>query len=115
MVDTLHISVVCQTGPRQCLHAEFTLPPGATLAQAVARFAQHSPQALDAYLEAGRVGVWGRRAQPGQTLRDNDRVELYRPLQVDPKLARRERFKKQGAGSVAGRFAKLRPNAKPGY
>ena len=47
-------------------------------------------------------------------LRADDRVEVYRPLQVDPKVARRERFVRQGAKS-AGLFTKRRPGAKAGY
>jgi putative ubiquitin-RnfH superfamily antitoxin RatB of RatAB toxin-antitoxin module len=47
-------------------------------------------------------------------LRDQDRVEVYRPLRVDPKVARRERFVKQGA-RAAGLFVKRRVGAKPGY
>jgi putative ubiquitin-RnfH superfamily antitoxin RatB of RatAB toxin-antitoxin module len=47
-------------------------------------------------------------------LRDLDRIEIYRPLTVDPKVARRERFEKQGT-SRAGLFSKRRPGAKPGY
>jgi uncharacterized protein len=39
---------------------------------------------------------------------------VYRPLLVDPKVARRERFRTQGA-RAAGLFAKKRPGAKPGY
>jgi len=39
---------------------------------------------------------------------------LWRPLRVDPKLARRERFGQQGA-RAAGLFARRRPGAKPGY
>ncbi len=38
-----------------------------------------------------RVGVWNRIASLDTRLRDADRVEVYRPLQVDPKAARRER------------------------
>lgn len=60
------------------------------------------------------VGVWGRKAGLGQTLRENDRVEIYRPLTVDPKVARRERFAKQGA-RTAGLFVKKRVGAKAGY
>jgi putative ubiquitin-RnfH superfamily antitoxin RatB of RatAB toxin-antitoxin module len=41
------------------------------------------------------VGVWGVLAEPGDRLRDRDRVELYRPLQMDPKEARRLRQQKQ--------------------
>ncbi|MGI9135159.1 MAG: RnfH family protein [Rhodoferax sp.] len=60
------------------------------------------------------VGVWGCKVALDQVLRDQDRLELYRPLKVDPKLARRERFVRQGARS-AGLFAQRRPGAKPGY
>jgi putative ubiquitin-RnfH superfamily antitoxin RatB of RatAB toxin-antitoxin module len=65
-------------------------------------------------LDALQVGVWGRKAALNQTLRANDRVELCRPLTVDPKVARRERFVRQGAKS-AGLFAKRREGAKAGY
>lgn len=60
------------------------------------------------------VGVWGRRAPLDQLLRDLDRIEVYRPLQVDPKVARHERFVKQGSRS-AGLFEKKRSGAKAGY
>ena len=60
------------------------------------------------------AGIWGRKARLQQLLRDGDRVELYRPLQVDPKVARRERFARQGA-RAAGLFAKKRAGAKAGY
>lgn len=60
------------------------------------------------------VGIWGRKAKFHDLLRDQDRVEVYRPLRVDPKVARRERFIKQGARG-AGLFAKKRKGAKAGY
>jgi uncharacterized protein len=37
------------------------------------------------------VGVWNRAARLDQRVRDGDRIEIYRPLQVDPKEARRLR------------------------
>ena len=60
------------------------------------------------------VGIWGRPASLQQVLREHDRVEVYRPLRVDPKVARRERFVTQGA-RAAGLFVKKRPGAKAGY
>ncbi len=60
------------------------------------------------------TSLWGRRVPLDETLRDGDRLELSRPLLVDPKVARRERFKSQGSKS-AGLFSKRRPGAKPGY
>ncbi len=41
------------------------------------------------------VGVWGARCDPTQRLREGDRVEVYRPLAVDPKEARRLRYRDQ--------------------
>jgi hypothetical protein len=60
------------------------------------------------------VGLWGRRVKLSQVIAQNDRIEIYRPLTVDPKVARRERFAKQGA-RTAGLFEKKRVGAKAGY
>jgi putative ubiquitin-RnfH superfamily antitoxin RatB of RatAB toxin-antitoxin module len=59
-------------------------------------------------------GVWGRKVPLQQELLENDRVEIYRVLKVDPKVARRARFAKQGMRS-AGLFVKKRLGAKAGY
>ena len=70
---------------------------------------------IDAALNEGlAISLWGRRVTLAEPLRDGDRVELSRPLLVDPKVARRERFKSQGSKS-AGLFSKRRPGSKPGY
>ena len=44
-------------------------------------------------IEHAAVGVFGRLAPLDQPLRAGDRVEIYRPLAVDPKAARRARAK----------------------
>jgi putative ubiquitin-RnfH superfamily antitoxin RatB of RatAB toxin-antitoxin module len=41
--------------------------------------------------EAARYGVWGKVRPLTYTLRDGDRVEIYRPLLADPKEQRRKR------------------------
>ena len=60
------------------------------------------------------VGIWNKKVDPGQLLEHGDRVEVYRALKVDPKVARRQRFAKQGA-KKAGLFATARPGGKTGY
>jgi hypothetical protein len=45
-------------------------------------------------LVPGRVGVFGKAVDPDSQLRDGDRVEIYRPLEADPKEARRRRVKR---------------------
>lgn len=46
-------------------------------------------------LKINRVGIFGRETQLNQTLRPNDRIEIYRPLIRDPKDTRRLRATKQ--------------------
>ena len=42
----------------------------------------------------GRIGIFGKVVDPGTRLADGDRVEIYRPLALDPKEARRRRARK---------------------
>ena len=69
---------------------ELELEPGATAADAVkaSGLVQRHPE-ID--LAHHRVGVFGRVVEPRVALRDGDRVEVYRPLGMNPKEARRRR------------------------
>jgi putative ubiquitin-RnfH superfamily antitoxin RatB of RatAB toxin-antitoxin module len=100
----LTVCMVYSPAPRLMLELTLTLPQGATVRDAV-----HDSGLLARFegilFGPDAVGVWGRRVGPDQVLREGDRIEIYRPLQVDPKVARRERFRRQGARS-AGLFAK---------
>jgi putative ubiquitin-RnfH superfamily antitoxin RatB of RatAB toxin-antitoxin module len=49
------------------------------------------------------TAVWGRVVEPATVLHDLDRVELLRPLQVDPKEARRLRYRSQAERTGARR------------
>lgn len=111
--DLLKIELVFSPAPRQIRHWVLSLPTGSSLAQALAagRVFFEFPE-----LRAARllVGIWGRKARLDQLLVNHDRIEIYRSLRVDPKVARRERFNCQGAKS-AGLFAAKRPGSKAGY
>jgi putative ubiquitin-RnfH superfamily antitoxin RatB of RatAB toxin-antitoxin module len=109
----MRLTLVYSPGPRQLREWTLELPDGASVRDALqaSAIAAEFPL-LD--LAAAPLGVWGQKAGPEQLLRDGDRLEIYRPLQVDPKVARRERFRAQGARGT-GLFAKKRPGAKPGY
>lgn len=109
----LDVSVVYAPRAREVQVAHIQLPIGATVEHAL----QHSGllAALSrADLDHLEIGVWGRKVSGSYVLQAHDRVEVYRSLIVDPKVARRVRFAKQGA-RTAGLFAKRRPGAKPGY
>jgi putative ubiquitin-RnfH superfamily antitoxin RatB of RatAB toxin-antitoxin module len=68
-----------------------TLPIGSTVADAL-RATHWLPSDFADQSAPPSAGVWGRQAPLHQPLRQGDRVELYRPLQVDPKDARRLRY-----------------------
>jgi putative ubiquitin-RnfH superfamily antitoxin RatB of RatAB toxin-antitoxin module len=68
---------------------------------------QHNFQNI--LLEDLLVGIWGRKCSLQQKLYPEDRVEIYRPLRVDPKIARRLRFAGQGKAKTAGLFVSRRP------
>ena len=103
--DMVHVQVVYSPIPGALDVVDLALPPGATVADALrlSGLAERHPG-----VDFTRIptGVWGSVCDPGQTLRDRDRVELYRPLRVDPKEARRERFRQDGKRA---RGAKLGP------
>jgi putative ubiquitin-RnfH superfamily antitoxin RatB of RatAB toxin-antitoxin module len=99
--------------PRQAHEISLTLPAGSTVQTAIEASGLRA-RYPDLDLAFGNVGVWGSKAPLDQLLRQRDRVEIWRPLRVDPKLARRERFGKQGA-RAAGLFARRRSGGKPGY
>ena len=78
--------------------------PGSTVAQAIdasgvlAKFPE-----ID--LAQNKVGIFGKLAKLDSTLRDHDRVEIYRPLIADPKEVRRKRAEegkvmKKGGGDA---------------
>lgn len=107
----LQITVVYAPAPRAVRSWQVRLAEGSTAAHALQ--ACGLLQAADG-LGADALSVWGRRCEAGRVLQDQDRVELCRPLRVDPKVARRTRFAQQGARAT-GLFARRRPGAKAGY
>jgi uncharacterized protein len=65
------------------------LPAGATVRDALASCG------FEIDLEKQAFGVFGKRARLDHPLAEGDRVEIYRPLAIDPKEARRRRAKRR--------------------
>lgn len=87
------VEVLYCPAPGQVDQALLTLPDGSTVADAL-----HASGLLGRHglvLESLSLGVWGRRQLLDAGLRAMDRVEIYRPLQCDPKEARRLRYKQR--------------------
>jgi putative ubiquitin-RnfH superfamily antitoxin RatB of RatAB toxin-antitoxin module len=86
---TIRVEVIC-AGPERALRRRIDLAQGATVAQAIA--ASGMAEALpEGTISSERLGLFSRKVAPGHVLRDGDRVEIYRPLQLDPMEARRRR------------------------
>lgn len=69
---------------------ELCLPDGATVEDAL-RHSGLRAQAACGNAADMKVGVWGQPRPLAHRLRDGDRVEIYRPLLIDPMDARRQR------------------------
>lgn len=110
---SIEVTVCLSPGPRRVWEWTLRLPVDTSVAAALADPVV-AARLRELGVDASTVGIWGRKVTPEQTLRDGDRLEMYRPLTVDPKLARRERFRRQGGARATGLFARPRPAGKPG-
>ncbi|MEC7378223.1 MAG: RnfH family protein [Pseudomonadota bacterium] len=72
--------------------------PDGTTALEAARLSGITDLFPEIELESIDMGVFGKviKDPSAHELRDGDRVELYRPLKIDPKQARLNRAKKKG-------------------
>jgi putative ubiquitin-RnfH superfamily antitoxin RatB of RatAB toxin-antitoxin module len=95
----MRIEVVVGLAPRRVQCVALSLPAGSTVRQALDASGLFdtlpglSPEGLTQVGGAWSVGVWGRRERLGHVLKERDRIELVRGLIVDPKEARRVRYK----------------------
>lgn len=79
--------------PQRSIAKSLTMPPGALIADALKLAAlEEDFQGLD--LANATVGIFGQVASRDRPLKDGDRIEIYRALLEEPKLARRTRAKK---------------------
>jgi putative ubiquitin-RnfH superfamily antitoxin RatB of RatAB toxin-antitoxin module len=78
--------------PQRSIVKSLKMPPGATVADALAEAASDA-NFRDVDLANSPVGIFGKVAHRDVKLEDGDRVEIYRTLLEEPKLARRKRSK----------------------
>lgn len=83
----LQVEVVYALPERQTV-VVLTLPAGSCVADALAASGLIDRYALP---DDCPVGIFATRVDRARPLADGDRVEIYRPLEVDPKQARRLR------------------------
>ena len=83
----MQVEIVFALPERQVL-LTVTVPEGAKVADVIAAsgIARQFP---DHDLTACQAGVWGQPVDRDRQVRDGDRIELLRPLEMDPREARR--------------------------
>lgn len=71
------------------------VPEGCSVGEALlaSRLHQELPELV---FEDGKVGIFGKAVKLSQPLRAGDRIEVYRPLLVDPREARRRKAAQAG-------------------
>jgi putative ubiquitin-RnfH superfamily antitoxin RatB of RatAB toxin-antitoxin module len=86
--ELLRIRVVYALPDQQPI-VELRVPPGTSLSEAVSRsgLLQKFPEASQRPLACA---IFGRAVPLTYELRDGDRIEILRPLLIDPKQSRRE-------------------------
>jgi uncharacterized protein len=91
-VDGLWVEIVYAQAQRS-IGKSLRLPQGSTISDALAAAASDTDlKGVD--LANSPVGIFGKVARRDQTLKDGDRIEIYRSLLEEPKLARRKRLSK---------------------
>jgi uncharacterized protein len=76
--------------PQRAIIKALRLAPGSRIADAL-RLAAADSRFAGIDLGNSALGIFGKPAQPDHPLQQGDRIEIYRPLTADPKLARRAR------------------------
>jgi putative ubiquitin-RnfH superfamily antitoxin RatB of RatAB toxin-antitoxin module len=82
---------VAYAEPEQQVWLKLEVPPGSTLLEALNRsgILSRFPQ-VD--LKRQKVGIFGKFAKLDTPLRNGDRVEIYRPITVDPTKVKRRKL-----------------------
>jgi len=104
--EPIRVSVVYAQPQHQWMQI-VNLQSGSTVQMAIERSGvlQAIPELR---LETLEVGIFHRRCGLDTVLRDRDRVEIYRPLQLDPKEARRLRAARNKAQIARAALARSR-------
>jgi putative ubiquitin-RnfH superfamily antitoxin RatB of RatAB toxin-antitoxin module len=91
MMNTVTIQIMVVTMHENKLwQRSLTLPTGATIEHSL-RISGYLRDFPSRSIEQLSVGVFGKHLPLHHPLEDHDRVEIYAPLRVDPKIARRRR------------------------
>lgn len=97
--ETLAVEVAYALPDRQRI-LQIEVTPGTTALEAVRQSAIEQEFPGLAVDEGSAMGIFGQAVKATQVLENGDRVEIYRPLLIDPKEVRRARAAKTRKGSA---------------
>ena len=84
----IEVEVVFALREKQSLQS-LRVEPGTTAGEIVAKSGL-----LEAFpdhrLAEMTLGVWGREVEKNRIVKEGDRIDIYRPLELDPREARRQ-------------------------
>ena len=86
-------TVACDT-PGSILTCELQLPQSATIQDAL-QAARLMLGEAGVHWDAAAIGIFGKLSTRSHVWRDGERIEVYRPLQRDPRAHRRQRALKK--------------------
>ena len=89
MAESVSVEVV-YAEPTQRWLRRVSLPAGSTVMQAI-EASGLAREVAGLVVDPARLGVFSRKVAPDHVVGEGDRVEIYRPLMLDPKEARRRR------------------------
>ena len=89
MAESVKIQV-CYALPEAATLIDLSVNEGDTLEQAI-RQSGVLNRHPEIHLESAKIGVFGKLRKLSDAAREGDRIEIYRPLQADPKDSRRRR------------------------
>lgn len=95
--ETLAVEVAYALPDRQRI-LQIEVTPGTTALEAVRQSAIEQEFPGLVVDEASALGIFGQAVKATQVLENGDRVEIYRPLLIDPKEVRRARAAKNSKG-----------------
>lgn len=82
--------------PEKSWLIELQVPTGTSVEEAIVQSGLLE-QCPDIDLAVQKTGIFGKIQKPDAPVKEGDRIEVYRPLKIDPKEARRLRAKKNRA------------------
>lgn len=91
--NLIRVEVAYATPDRQCILV-VELAEGSTVEAAI-RCSNILDEFPEINIETQKTGVFGKLRSLNEVVKDGERIEIYRPLAIDPKEARRVKARKK--------------------